>query len=206
LLLLAGVAIVGVLGAGSARDLFRRPVAVEGPRAGAVPFLRYIVSDAARVLPKTSPGATQVPQPLRIAVIPVHLAPPGHKTIGLFASHGGRPVTWLLWTALPSAIVIVALLALMFWTLATARRHGLYQRSTLRLLRVTALVGLLGGPVAALVEALSGRWTSRDYSYTPAVGRWQLGALLVLLGCAFLAVREVLARASALHAELDGVI
>jgi hypothetical protein len=115
-------------------------------------------------------------------------------------------VTWLLWTALPSAIVIVALLALMFWTLATARRHGLYQRSTLRLLRVTALVGLLGAPVAALVEALSGRWTSRDYSYTPAVGRWQLGALLVLLGCAFLAVREVLARASALHAELDGVI
>ncbi|MEN3304084.1 MAG: hypothetical protein V7603_286 [Micromonosporaceae bacterium] len=161
LLLLAGVAIVGVLGAGSARD----------------------------------------------AVIPVHLvAPPGHKTIGLFASHGGRPVTWLLWTALPSATVIVALLALMLWTLATARRHGLYHRSTLRLLRVTALVGLLGGPVAALVEALSGRWTSRDYSYTPAVGRWQLAALLVLLGCAFLAVREVLARASALHAELDGVI
>jgi hypothetical protein len=103
--------------------------------------------------------------------------------------------------------VLLAMLVLMAGIVVSARRRGRYAPRTLRLLRIAGLVGLLGGFAAAAVEALADRWTTPlGYSYTPTVEQWQLAALLGLLGCALLAVREVLAQAGEMHAELETVI
>jgi hypothetical protein len=206
LLLLAGVAVVAAVGAGSARDLFHRSVSSPGTDGLAITY-RMTVSG-----PDASPSVEQATPVQWWAVIPHAVGDaqviddrPHSQTTGLLTP-GARPVAWLLWTALPSAIVILALLALMLASVVTARRRGLYAPRTLRLLRITGFVGLAGGPAAALVETLVGTRLAGPNTYTPAVGRWQLAAVLVLLGCAFLAVREVLGRTAELGAELEGVI
>ena len=188
-LLLVGVAVVGALTAGSARDLLHRDTARTG------------VAAAWHV---TSVAITR-DQP-RFTVL--QIGDPVGEPTGLFAAGtGSRPVAWLLWTSLPGAVVLLALLGLMVGIVLSARKRGRYAPRTLRLVRIAGLVGIFGGLAAAGVEALGERWTTpAGYSYTPTVAQWQLAALLGLLGCALLAVREVLGQAGEMHAELETVI
>jgi hypothetical protein len=186
-LLLAAVAIVAALGAGIGRDLVHRSTT-----SAALPFARILFTEK---VGKASTGVAY-----RVSV------PSTTGTTGLFGAGGPHPVAWLLWTALPGGLVVLALLALMLATLASARRRGLYARPTVRLLGVTGLAALLGGPLGALAETVGGWATGRGYADTPLVDRWLLAALLMLVGCAFLAVRELLRQAGDLHDELAGVI
>ena len=187
-LLFVGVAVVGVLTAGSAKDLLHRDTARPDP-----------FGTVLRVATVTEQGPV---------FTVVAYGSGADQSTGVFASGpGSRPLGWLLWTSLPGALVLLALLVLMAGIVLSGRRRGRFAPRTLRLLRVAGLVGLLGGVAAAAVEALADRWTTPlGYSYTPTVAQWQLAALLGLLGCALLAVREVLAQAGEMHAELETVI
>ncbi len=190
-LLLVGVAAVGALTAGSARDLLHRDTA------------RSWGSGTFVFAPKVEAMGDSSTRYTILAV-----GDSVDQSTGLFApGAGSRPVAWLLWTSLPGALVLLALLGVMVGIAASARRRGRYAPRTLRLVRTAGLVGLFGGLAAAGVEALAGRWTTPlGYSYTPTVEPWQLAVLLGLLGCALLAVREVLGQAGEMHAELETVI
>jgi hypothetical protein len=186
-LLFAGVAVVGALAAGSGRDMVHRDTVGSEP----FPVVFY-----AR-LSLQSDGVQ------RYTMVPVHAMSTGMYPTGPEAP----PLAWKLWTSLPGAVVLLALLILMAGIVLSARRRGRYAARTLRLLRVAGLVSLLGGLAAAGVEAVADRWTTPPaYSYAVTVEPWQLAALLGLLGCALLAVREVLAQAGEMHAELETVI
>jgi hypothetical protein len=191
-LLLVGVAVVGALTAGSARDLLHRDTARPGVLSAQISFVTVATKQGSPAVSYTLMGASDP------------MSPP----TGLFAAGpGSRPVAWLLWTSLPGAVVLVALLGLLVGIVLSAGKRGRYARRTLRLIRVAGLVGIFGGLAAAGVEALADRWTAPlGYSYSPTVAQWQLAALLGLLGCALLAVREVLGQAGELHAELETVI
>lgn len=190
-LLLIGVAAVGALTAGSARDLLHRDTARPAD------LTTFVFAPKVEDIAGSS---------TRYTILAV--GDSVDQSTGLFASGpGSRPVAWLLWTSLPGAVVLVALLGLMVGIAVSARRRGRYAPRTLRLIRAAGLVGLLGGVAAAAVEAVADHWTTPlGYSSTTTVEPWQLAALLGLLGCALLAVRELLGQAGEMHAELETVI
>ncbi len=167
-LLLAGVAMLGALAAGVSRDLVQHRVSVA--QASEPVYMRYKAPDGAN-----TQFAVYVALPERM-----------------------ERVSRVFWAALPSAILVLGLLGLMLSIAILARRRGLYARATLRLIRITGFAALVGGPVAAAIEAAGG-------SGTKALA-WPAVALLALLGAALLAVREVLGRAGELRDELEGVI
>jgi hypothetical protein len=113
----------------------------------------------------------------------------------------GSTLAWLLWTALPTGLATVALLVLLVTALIAALRG----RGGDRVLRTAGWVAVIAGPVAAGLEELARLWT-HGHDYTPSANRWLLALVLVLVGCALLAVRTALSRISALRTELDGVI
>jgi hypothetical protein len=192
-LLLVGVAAVGALTAGSVRDLVHRDTSTSGLNAAVVVWTKA-----------GNEGSEAYRLTLQPASVYFAQAPDG--VTGVFAS-GSRPLAWLLWTSLPATVVLLTLLGLMAGIAISARRRGRFAPRTLRLIRVAGLVGLFGGLAAAGIEALGAHWTTPpNFSYTPTVEQWQLAALLGLIGCALLAVREVLAQAGEMHAELETVI
>lgn len=191
--LLVGVAAVGALTAGSVRDLLHRDTAM----SEMTPTVLY--------WPRVGPEDAIVYR-MKVQIVAGYHMQPVDTVTGVFAA-GRQPLTWLLWTSLPATVVLLAMLVLMAGIVLSARRRGRFAPRTLRLIRATGFVGLLGGLAAAGVEALAERWaTPANFSYTPAVEQWQLAALLGLIGCALLAVREVLAQAGEMHAELETVI
>jgi hypothetical protein len=186
-LLFVGVAVVGALTAGSGRDMVHRDIV--GPKP--FPVVVY------------APVHLEMDGVTRYTMLPVKAV-----TTGLYPTEPEPPpLAWLLWTSLPGASVLLTLLVLMAGIVLSARRRGRYAPRTLRLLWVAGLVGLLGGLAAAGVEAFADRWTTPPtYGYSPTVEPWQLAVFLGLLGCALLAVREVLAQAGEMQAELETVI
>jgi hypothetical protein len=204
-LLLLGVAIVGALGFLNGREIVQRHWTEVG---------RSAPHAVARMVPMIgSPDASGLIVAWRVTLSPEYPAVVEYPAVGMVPKSGGvltsglsrNKVGWLLWTSLPSTLVALAVLALMVATVWIARRRGIYSRASLRLLRAVGLVALVAGPGAALLEYLARHWTAR-VDYSPVVSRWQLTVVWVLIGGAFLAVREVLVRASALRAELDEVI
>jgi hypothetical protein len=97
---------------------------------------------------------------------------------------------------------------LLLGVLRRARRDDPFLPATVRRLRVLAIVVLVGGPVAFIVETiaamdLSARVTNRYlgaiFDLTP-LGVW------LLVGFGFLAIAEVVNRGRAMRAELASVI
>src|SRR4051794_37561121 len=90
----------------------------------------------------------------------------GVQTHGGVLTSSGHTLAWLLWTALPTGLVSVAVLAL----LATALVAAVRRRTSNRMLHA-GWVPVIGGPAAATLEWAS-RWWTKGYPYTPSVDRW----------------------------------
>src|SRR4051794_28965814 len=106
----------------------------------------------------------------------------------------GRP-PWEAIVGLAGAVVLFGLLVAIG---VSAARRGVYAAGTRRLVGVTGLFATGAGVAAILVTAISNspQWSGAAAPFL----------VWVLIGCALLAIREVLARAGALRSELDGVI
>jgi hypothetical protein len=136
----------------------------------------------------------------------VDMVGPTARSGGVFSSDlPGARVGWLVGTSLPGALVALAVLALIGAAVGLVRRRGGYARAVVRLLRAVGFAALVGGPVAALVEYVVARQYP-ELTWVPPVDRWLMALVWVLVGGAFLAVGDLVARAGALRAELDGVI
>jgi hypothetical protein len=203
-LLLLVVAIVGALGFLDARSLLHRtwsePQTVGAPT---ISVERFDPAGTVLSLPDGSQAVWVVGE-----VVPV--APPvvesQQRSAGVLSSQlSGARVVWLVGTALPGTLVALGVLALIGAAVGLALRRGGYAPGVLRLLRRVGLVALLGGPVAVLVEYLvAGQYG--ELTWTPSLGRWAVAMVWVLVGAAFLALGDLVARAGLLRAELDEVI
>lgn len=132
------------------------------------------------------PDLVQIDGTIRVAISDAVTYVPG--SAGLV-----RP-PWELFAGVAGAAVIFGLLVAVG---VTAARRGLYAPGTGRLVAVTGLLATGAGVAAILVTA---------FHHSP---QWSDAApflVWVLIGCALLAIRDVLARAGALRSELDGVI
>jgi len=116
---------------------------------------------------------------------------------------GGDLSAAQLWRSVPTLAIAVTTLALLAATLLAAIRRGAYAPRVRRLLGVSGLVAMLGGPLAVLVALVAPRWADGNWARTSL---WPQALLWALIGGALLAVRELLDRAAELHSELDGVI
>jgi hypothetical protein len=116
----------------------------------------------------------------------------------------------LLWTLtwMPTVVLVVAVLTLLFRTLRDARRGDPFTAGTVRRLRVLAVVALVGGEVAAVTESLCGM--ALVDTVLPDGGGFYGTLLLpvgwVFAGVGFLALGEMVRRGRALREELDGVV
>jgi hypothetical protein len=112
-------------------------------------------------------------------------------------------LTWL-----PTTLLVVAVLALVFRTLRAARRADPFTPPTVRRLRILAAVAVVGGATAAVTESLCG--TVLVGTVLPDTGAFSATLTLpigwVFAGFVFLAVGELIRRGCALRAELAGVI
>ena len=120
----------------------------------------------------------------------------------------GTQVLLSILTWLPTVVMVIALVTLVFRLLRDARRNDPFTRRTVRRLRVLAVVALAGGEVAAITEALCGMELVN--SVLPKDGA-PYGVLTlpfgwVFLGFAFLAIGELIRRGRALRDELAEVI
>jgi hypothetical protein len=107
------------------------------------------------------------------------------------------------WRSAPTLGVAIATLALLAATVLAARRRGACAPEVGRLLGASAIVALLGGPLAVVIALVAPRLADGNWARTTL---WPQALLWALIGGALLAVRELLARAAELHSELDGVI
>jgi Protein of unknown function (DUF2975) len=111
-------------------------------------------------------------------------------------------------TGLPTHLVAIAVFALLFVALRRARREDPFLPATVRRLRIAALVAIVAGPLAFVVETIATMdLTSRVTDGTIAAAA-ELGTvgLWLLAGFGLLAVAEIVNRGRALRAELDTVI
>ncbi|HKS99908.1 MAG TPA: hypothetical protein VJT31_10290, partial [Rugosimonospora sp.] len=107
LFLLAAAALAGAVGTGSALDLFRRPVSIARNNAledTPLTFYRFALGGG-RVQPElTAPVYVAMPRL------------PEQRTLGLLSGGTGvRGTGWLIASALPGALLGLALLALLVW-------------------------------------------------------------------------------------------
>jgi hypothetical protein len=204
-LLLLAVAMVAALGFFDTRDLVHRQW-TEPSRPTAVPVAVVLRTAVPAHTGPTEPREVPPVWYLRVAVWDNGVVRTDHHAAGVFSSglSGGR-VGWLVGTSLPGSLVALGVLALIGATVGLVRRRGGYARAVVRLLRAVGLAALVGGPVAALVEYLVARQYP-ELTWTPRVDRWLLAMVWVLVGGAFLAFSDLLARAGAWRAELDEVI
>ncbi|MEH1130450.1 hypothetical protein [Micromonospora sp. CPCC 206061] len=110
-------------------------------------------------------------------------------------------------TSLPTYLVVVTMLTVLYAVVRRARREDPFLAVTVNRLRLLGLVALVGGPLAAIVEMVATldltRRVTGNASATlepAAIGLWMLA------GFGFLAVAEIVNRGRALRAELDTVI
>lgn len=107
------------------------------------------------------------------------------------------------WRSTPTLVVAVAVLALLVATLVVVARYGADSPRASRVLWLTGLLALIGGPVAVLVAALAPQWAHGNWMHTTL---WPQALIWSLIGAGLLAIRELLARANVIRSELDGVI
>ncbi|HZM83644.1 MAG TPA: DUF2975 domain-containing protein [Candidatus Limnocylindrales bacterium] len=113
---------------------------------------------------------------------------------------------WYLGTFLPSAVVLLAALSMLLRLLSRARRANPFTRDTVRDLRWLAVVVLVGGTLASLVESVATLRLSAGLKPDTVSGYWNLPALWLLAGFGAMAVAEIVARGCALREELDEVV
>ncbi|GAA0946744.1 DUF2975 domain-containing protein [Virgisporangium aurantiacum] len=112
-------------------------------------------------------------------------------------------LTWI-----PTVVLVVAVLALLFRAIRDARSGDPFTTRMVRRLRILAVVALVGGEVVALTEAFSGM--SLVGTVLPEPGAFH-GVLTlpigwVFAGFGFLALGELIRRGRALREELAEVI
>lgn len=134
---------------------------------------------------------------------------PGEGTVeALVADPSGSQITLSTLTWLPTVVLVIAVLTLVFRLLRDARRSDPFTRRTVRRLRILAIVALVGGEAVAITESLCG--LSLVDSVLPDPGGFygvlNLPIGWVFVGFAFLAVGELINRGRALRDELAGVI
>lgn len=112
-------------------------------------------------------------------------------------------LTWL-----PTVVLVVAVLALLFVILRDARRTDPFTVRTVRRLRILAVVALVGGAAVSLTETFS-MMSLVDSALPAEAGFYGLLTLpigWVFAGAGFLALGEVIRRGLALRDELAEVI
>lgn len=119
----------------------------------------------------------------------------------------GQVVAWLF-TWLPSFALFMTVVVMLRRLVRDARRGDPFTLTTVRRLRILAVVTLAGGAVASLLEFAAGltvAWLALDggifaepYSF--------VGTAAVLVGVAFLVIAEVVKRGCAMREELETVI
>jgi Protein of unknown function (DUF2975) len=111
-------------------------------------------------------------------------------------------------TSMPTYVVAVITLALLLSVVRRARKEDPFLPATVRRLRTLAVVALVGGPVAFIIEMIAAMdLTARVTDRHPGtvVDLTSLGIWL-LIGFGFFAIAEVINRGRAMRAELDSVI
>lgn len=120
----------------------------------------------------------------------------------------GRQVLLSVLTWMPTVVLVVAVLALLFLVLRDARTGDPFTARTVRRLRILAGVSIVGGEAAAITEGLCGMGLVG--TVVPAAdglyGMLYLPVGWLFAGFAFLAVAELIRRGRALREELAGVV
>jgi hypothetical protein len=135
------------------------------------------------------------------------ILPGAQVEVGLPEPSVEEVATWLL-TWLPTFAVFLTVVMLLLSLVQHARRSDPFTRTTVRRLRVLAVVTLLGAAAAHLVEYLA------EFSLTYAVLQSSAFSITyevlpgpaLLVGLAFLVIAEVVRRGCAMREELDTVI
>lgn len=117
----------------------------------------------------------------------------------------GQRAGWLF-TALPTYLVIVALLVLLLRIVVLARRTDPFTQATVRRVRVLGWVALVGGIAAYGAEALAQLYLVGSVT-TDGIGiTTDLPLHWFPIGFGLLALAEVVKRGCAMRAELDSVV
>ncbi|MDG4832357.1 DUF2975 domain-containing protein [Solwaraspora sp. WMMD1047] len=109
-------------------------------------------------------------------------------------------------TGLPSALVVLAMLVLLFQVVRRAQRAEPFSAYVVRRLRLAAVVALVGGVLAGLVEAIAALNLSMSATGGEGTTTWQFPLPWILAGFGLFAVAEVIGRGVAMRAELETVI
>jgi hypothetical protein len=107
------------------------------------------------------------------------------------------------WRSAPTLAVAGVTLALLIAAVVFAARRGAHSTTVIRLLESAGLLALIGGPVAVLIASLAPLWANGGWTHTTL---WAQALIWAVLGGGLLGFRDLLIRASAMRAELDGVI
>jgi hypothetical protein len=109
-------------------------------------------------------------------------------------------------TGLPSALVVLAMLVLLFQVVRRARRGEPFSTYVVRRLRLAAVVALVGGGLAGIVEVIAAMDLSTSVAGGAGTATWQFPLPWILAGFGLFAVAEVIGRGVAMRAELDTVV
>jgi hypothetical protein len=118
----------------------------------------------------------------------------------------GKQIALYAATGLPTVVVVLTVLWLLFRLLSQARKADPFTPATVRGLRRLALVVIAGGSLAGLIEVFAQMELSATIPPGSSEGVWSVPLLWILLGAGFLAVAELVARGVAMREELDRVI
>lgn len=172
-----------------------------------------VVVTAVRVVMVTL-GDDAVPVELRARDLGADLSV-GGATVGpdgaveaYVSDPSGRQILLSALTWIPTVVLVVAVLALLFRAIRDARSGDPFTARMVRRLRILAVVALVGGEAVAITEALSGM--SLVGTVLPEPGTFH-GVLTlpigwVFAGFGFLALGELIRRGRALRDELAEVI
>lgn len=120
----------------------------------------------------------------------------------------GRQMLMSVLTWLPSMLLLVAMLVLLFRMVRQALRSDPFTRRTARGLRVLAGVAILGGEVAAVVEAIAAMELVNTVlpRTAPPYGTLTLPIAWVFVGFCLLALGELVRQGCSMREELAEVI
>jgi hypothetical protein len=114
----------------------------------------------------------------------------------------------MAFTTVPTFLVTITMFVLLLGVLRRARRDDPFLPATVRRLRALAIVVVVGGPVAFVIEMIAAMELSSRVTKThmgTTVDLTSLGIWL-LVGFGFFAIAEVINRGRAMRAELETVI
>lgn len=132
-----------------------------------------------------------------------------HGDVGLtVADPAPSQVVLGVLTVLPTGLVVLMMLAMLYRVVRDARRGDPFTGTTVRRLRQLSAVAVIGGSLAWVAEF------SARFALTSTVTEAGAGATLtltkpsiwLLVGVGYLAIAEIIGRGRAMRAELDGVI